>query len=165
MIGAARLPIRDPVDISRVCCYPLAHSSATQLYRARRPRISLSNRLVRTLEAAVLAGAFATIPLTLLGEENPVPRWVEVADWTVWAIFLLEYLVIVVVGPQRIVYVKRNPLNIAVIVLSYPGLPVIFGLVRLARLVRFLRLLRLMSVTARAIGALRIIFWRRGACQ
>jgi len=125
----------------------------------------LSNRLVRTLEAAVLAGAFATIPLTLLGEENPVPRWVEVADWTVWAIFLLEYLVIVVVGPQRIVYVKRNPLNIAVIVLSYPGLPVIFGLVRLARLVRFLRLLRLMSVTARAIGALRIIFWRRGACQ
>jgi voltage-gated potassium channel len=37
-----------------------------------------------------------------------------------------------------------------------------FGLIRLARLARFLRLLRLVGVTARAIGALRTIFWRRG---
>jgi voltage-gated potassium channel len=122
----------------------------------------VSNRLTRTLEAAVLVGALASIPLTLLGEENPAPRWVQTADWTVWAIFLLEYVVMVVVGPKRLVYVRRNPLNLAVVVLSYPGLPAIFGLVRLARLSRFLRLLRLMSVTARAIEAVRVIFLRRG---
>src|SRR4051794_16044314 len=46
--------------------------------------------------------------------------------------------------------------------LSYPHLPGIFGLVRLARLSRFLRLLRLVGVTARAIDALRTVFWRRG---
>ena len=65
-------------------------------------------------------------------------------------------------APERTAYIKRNPLNLAVIVLSYPGLPAIFGLVRLARLARFLRLLRLVSVTARAIEAMRIIFLRRG---
>jgi voltage-gated potassium channel len=125
----------------------------------------LSNKLVRTLEAAVVVGALATIPLTLIGENNPTVKWVQTADWAVWAIFLLEYAVMVVVGPERTTYVKRNPLSLAVIVFSYPGLPAILGLIRLARLVRFLRLLRLMSVTARAIEGLRIIFWRRSlAC-
>ena len=121
----------------------------------------MSNGLTRTLEAAVLVGALATIPLTLLGEENPAPRWVQTADWAVWTIFLLEYVVMVAAGPKRLAYVKQNPLNLAVVVLSYPGLPAIFGLVRLARLSRFLRLLRLMSVTARAIEAVRMIFLRR----
>lgn len=121
----------------------------------------MSNNLVRRFEAAVLVGAFATIPLTLLGENNPAERWVQIADWTVWAIFLLEYVAMVAVGPERTAYVKRNPLNLAVIVFSYPGLPVLFGLIRLARLARFLRLIRLMTVTARAIEALRIIVWRR----
>jgi hypothetical protein len=59
----------------------------------------------------------------------------------VWAIFVLEYAVMVSAAPERTAYIKRNPLNLAVIVLSYPGLPAIFGLVRLARLARFLRLL------------------------
>jgi voltage-gated potassium channel len=128
-------------------------------------RIALSNKLARTLEAAVVVGALATIPLTLLGENNPAERWVQIADWAVWGIFLLEYVVMVVVGPERTAYVKRNPLNLAVIVFSYPGLPAILGLIRLARLVRFLRLLRLMTVTARAIKGLRMIFWRRSlAC-
>lgn len=125
----------------------------------------MSDRLVRTLEAVVLVGALATIPLTLIGEENPTARWIQTADWAVWAVFLLEYTVMVAVSSERTAYIKRNPLNLAVIVLSYPHLPIIFGLVRLARLTRFLRLLRLMSVTARAVEALRTIFWRRGmAC-
>ena len=124
--------------------------------------MSNNHALVRTLEASVLVGALATIPLTLLGEENPSASWVQAADWAVWAIFLLEYIVMVAISPRRIQYVKRNPLNLVVIVLSYPHLPLIFGLVRLARLTRFVRLLRLVSVTARAVQALRTILWRRG---
>jgi voltage-gated potassium channel len=104
----------------------------------------------------------ATIPLTLLGEENPAAGWIQIADWAVWAVFLLEYVVMVAVSAERTRYVRRNPLNLAVILLSYPSLPAVFGLIRLARLARFLRLLRLMSVTARAIEALRTIFWHRG---
>jgi voltage-gated potassium channel len=122
----------------------------------------MPGRLTRILEGAVLAGALATVPLTLLGEENPAPRWVQDADWTVWAVFLVEYIAMVLASSERKAYVKRNPLNLAVIVLSYPHLPVLFGLVRLARFARVLRLLRLVGVTARAVAALRAIFWRRG---
>ncbi len=120
----------------------------------------MSNKLVRTLEGMVLAGALATIPLTVLGEENPRLVWVQTADWVVWAIFFLEYAVMVATSSERALYIRRNPLNLAVVVLSYPHLPIVFGLVRLARFVRFLRFLRLMGVTARAIEALRTIFWR-----
>jgi len=121
-----------------------------------------SKGLARALETAVLIGALATIPLTLLGEENPTAKWIEIADWTVWAVFTLEYVVMLVLCSERILYVKGNPLNLAVVILSYPQMPALFGLVRLARLARFLRLLRLVGVTVRAIEALRIIFWRRG---
>ena len=110
----------------------------------------------------MLLGALATIPLTVLGEEHPSTVWVRTADWAIWAIFLLEYGVMMAIDSESILYVKRNPLNLAVIVLSYPHLPTIFGLVRLARVARFLRLLRLMGVTARAVEAIRTIFWRRG---
>jgi voltage-gated potassium channel len=122
----------------------------------------MSNRLARILDTAALVGALATIPLTVLGEENPTTSWVRVADWVVWAIFLLEYTATVAIGPDRTLYVKRHPLNLAVVILSYPHLPTILGLVRLARLARYLRLLRLVGVTARAVEALRTIFWRRG---
>jgi hypothetical protein len=76
-------PYPDPVDTSRANCYLLAHRAATQYCCRRRLRIALSNRLTRTLEAAVLVGALASIPLTLLGEENPAPSWVQTADWTI----------------------------------------------------------------------------------
>src|SRR6266567_1343806 len=125
----------------------------------------MSGRHIRTLEAVVLVGALATIPLTLLGEENPPAKWIQTADWVVWAVFLLEYLVMVAIETERVAYIKRNPLNPLVVVASYPSLPAVFGLVRLARLARltrFLRLFRLMSVTVRAVEALRIIFWHRG---
>jgi voltage-gated potassium channel len=142
--------------MSRARCYPFTYGPEA---------LALSKKIVRALEAAVVIGALATIPLTLIGDANPTEKWVQIADWTVWAIFLLEYAAMVVAGPDRTAYVKRNPLNLAVIVLSYPGLPTLFGLIRLARLIRFLRLLRLMSVTARAIGGLRIVFCRRSlAC-
>ena len=122
----------------------------------------MSNKLVRALEGMVLVGALATIPLTVLGEENPRMVWVQTADWVVWTIFFLEYAVMVATSSERALYIRRNPLNLSVVILSYPHLPMVFGLVRLARFVRFLRFLRLMGVTARAVEALRTIFWRRG---
>jgi hypothetical protein len=84
----------------------------------------------------------------------------QLADWTVWGLFLIEYVLTVAIGPDRVENIKRHPLNLAVIVCSFPGLPVIFGLIRIARLARFLRLLRLMTATVRAVEAIRIIVWR-----
>lgn len=57
---------------------------------------------------------------------------------------------------------KLNAANLAIVVLSFPLLPNVMGLVRIARLARFLRLLRLSGVAARGLSALKTILYRRG---
>lgn len=116
----------------------------------------------RTLGTVVLIGAIATIPLVILLEEQPGASWVRAADWSVWAIFLAEYIILLIAAPNRLVYVRRTPINLFVVVLSFPLLPVLLGLVRLARLVRFLRLLRLAGVTAKGITGIKGVLTRRG---
>lgn len=120
------------------------------------------SRSKRLLEIAVLAGALATIPLTVALEEHPGLFWIQVTDWTVWAIFVLEFAVGVATTRARHQYVRQNPLNLAVIVFSFPLLPVLLGLVRVVRAVRFLRLFRLGGVAARSMIELRTVLARRG---
>ena len=75
----------------------------------------MSTRFVRTLEALMLVGALATIPLTVLGEENQQVVWVQTADWAIGALFLLEHMVMDAIGSDRILYIRQNPLNLPVI--------------------------------------------------
>lgn len=118
--------------------------------------------LTRLLEVSVLAGALATIPLTVALEEHPEAAWIQVADWVVWGIFVLEFAVGLASCSDRLEYIRRNPLNLAVIAFSFPSLPALLGLVRVVRAVRFLRLFRLIGVAARSMVALRTVLARRG---
>jgi voltage-gated potassium channel len=148
--GASSLVKRVPITVG---CAPPQRVQANVAV----PCIDLGHAKLFFLPDVVLyweGGTFGAI--------NPPARWVQLADWVVWAVFLLEYIIMVAIDRPHIQYVKRNPLNLAVIALSYPQLPVLFGLFRLARLTRFLRLLRLVGVTVRAVDALRTILWRRG---
>jgi voltage-gated potassium channel len=122
---------------------------------------SKHQRLRQALSAAVLVGALATIPLTVLLEESPTEGWIRVADWIVWSIFPIEYAAMLVISTQRWAYLRRSNLSLAVVVLSFPLLPSLLGLVRLARLARFLRVLRLVGVTARGFVGLRTVLGRR----
>jgi len=124
--------------------------------------LSLPRSSKRLLEIAVLAGALATIPLTVALEEHPGLFWIQVTDWTIWAIFVLEFAIEVATTPARLEYVRQNPLKLAVVVFSFPLLPVLLGLVRVVRVVRFLRLFRLGGVAARSMIELRTVLARRG---
>ena len=119
-------------------------------------------RLDRALDVAILAGALATIPLTILLEERQVSPAVVALDWLVWAVFLFEFLVRISLASNRLEHCRRNLLPLAVVVLSFPLLPAILGLARVARLTRIFRGLRLASVTLRGLADLRTIFTRRG---
>ena len=123
---------------------------------------ALSGSLKRLLEIAVLAGALVTIPLTVALEEHPGVAWIQVSDWAVWGIFVLEFAVGFATAGARLEYARRNPLNLAVIVFSFPSLPALLGLVRVVRAVRILRLFRLVGVAARSMVALRTVVARRG---
>lgn len=116
----------------------------------------------RVLASLVLVATLATIPLVILLEEQPAAKWVQLADWLVWAIFLFEYVTLFALAVCKREYVRRTPVNLLVVILSFPLLPAVLGLVRLARLARFLRLVRLAGVTAKGIAGIRGVLSRRG---
>ncbi len=122
-----------------------------------RPRyIGLRAKVERPLDFLVILAAIATIPLTVVQGRGVDTIWTTATDWLVWAVFLVEYCVMVTVMKDRRAYTRRNWLSITVIVLSFPALPHLLALVRLTRLVRLLRLLRVLAVTTRAMQAMRV---------
>ena len=121
-----------------------------------------SPRFRALLDAAVVGGALATIPLTVLQERGARSAALDLMDWAVWAVFAIEFLFVVFLAPRVQILGASTTLKFAVVVLSFPQLPIVLGLVRLARLGRLLRLMRLMGVTARGIAAIKEILGRRG---
>src|SRR5437763_82174 len=104
---------------------------------------SLPDRLRKWLAAAVVAGAFATVPLIILLERASVPAWANVVDWIIWVTFLIDVLV----AFHQYYFRRATPtgpwIAAAVLILSFPRLPAFISVVRFARVgsaVRFLRL-------------------------
>jgi hypothetical protein len=52
------------------------------------------------LETAVVIGAVATIPLTVLQEQGVVSPVLTVIDWVVWGVFVAEFLYLLRVGKR-----------------------------------------------------------------
>jgi voltage-gated potassium channel len=113
-------------------------------------------------DVAVVVGALGTIPLTVLQERGARSAALDLMDWAVWAIFAIEFLFLVALAPRVQLLRASTGVKFAVVVLSFPQLPILLGLVRLGRLGRLLRLIRLTSVTVRGVAAIKEILGRRG---
>jgi voltage-gated potassium channel len=116
----------------------------------------------RALEAIVILAVLATIPLTIAQERGNTSALLTIADWAIWTVFLVEYLILLGLAADRSAYIRRSWLFAAIIVLSFPALPSVLALVRLARLARLLRLVRVALLGWRGVCALRLVFGRRG---
>jgi voltage-gated potassium channel len=122
-------------------------------------------RIEHWLEVLVIIAALATIPVTYIQARGDTSLELRIADWTIWAIFTMEYVVLLLFASNRRAYVRREWLVLMIIVVSFPLLPNLLALarmLRLVRVVRLLRLLRLAGVTARGLSALQRVFGRRG---
>ena len=128
----------------------------------RQDNISASRPFERFLDILILIGALATVPLTVLLEEHQTGGLIATLDWVVWAIFVFEYIARCAIDPRRLRSVRTGLFPLAVVILSFPLLPAVLGLVRLARLSRTFRALRLLSTIARGMAELRVIFARKG---
>jgi voltage-gated potassium channel len=102
---------------------------------------STHSRLERNLGWVALAAAIATIPVTILEEHDQSNPLVQIGVWAVWSVFLVEFAVLFALAPNRAAYVRRNVLNLAIVVLSFPLLPASVAFVRLIRLVRIFAVL------------------------
>jgi voltage-gated potassium channel len=122
----------------------------------------LHPRVRAAMDSAVVLGALATIPLTVLQERGASSRALDALDWTVWAVFVVEFLFVLSLSPRVQIRKVATVADFAVVVLSFPLLPNLLALVRLARIVRLLRLTRLTAVAVLGLAALKEILGRRG---
>lgn len=130
--------------------------------RDRLTEPTLHERLERIFLPVVIFAALLTIPLTIAEEQQGTTRTLIVADWLVWAVFAAEYCTLLATTRHRGRYLRDNLLGALIVVVSFPLLPSLFGLVRLARLLRILRLFRGLVVVGLALQGLRRVFARRG---
>ncbi|MBO0686681.1 MAG: potassium channel family protein, partial [Candidatus Dormibacteraeota bacterium] len=91
-----------------------------------------------------------------LGNRSPV---LVGADWLVWGVFAVEYVLCFADASDRWAYVRRRWLWLLIVVVSFPLLPALFGS---ARFVRLLRLLRIFGLGWRGLDAMKSVFARRG---
>lgn len=111
----------------------------------RRDREALQ-RFERATELPLLVLALAMVPLLVLPLLVGLPAGVEaafeVADWLIWAVFAVDYLVRLALAPDRRRFVRREWPDLLVVVLPF------LRPLRLARSARALRVLRLVRVAA-----------------
>jgi voltage-gated potassium channel len=101
----------------------------------------------RRFEWPMVIAALLVIPLLVIEESDFGEPWDTIGvilDWGTWLAFVTEFVVMMVVTPRPSAWIRRHPIDAAVVFLTPPFLP--FAGARLFRLLRVLRLLRLFTL-------------------
>jgi voltage-gated potassium channel len=108
-----------------------------------------AERIQARFEWPMVIAAVLVIPVIWIEAAEPgepLESIGAVLNWLTWGAFLTELVVMVYVCPRPTEWLRRHPLDAAVVVLSPPFIPGSFAAVRLLRLLRVLRLIRLFSL-------------------
>ncbi len=91
------------------------------------------SRRQTVLDFAVVFGALATIPITVLQEQG-VNSWALLTmDWAIWGIFALEFLFLAVFSPRTTLFRSSTVIKFAVgRDFCFPYLPSLLALVQLS---------------------------------
>jgi voltage-gated potassium channel len=111
-----------------------------------------SRRIAKHFEVPILVGAFLVIPVIVIEESNVSDTWKTFGtfiNWTIWLVFAIEVVVMLAVVPSKGKWLRDNPLEVAIVVLTPPFLPASLQALRVFRLLRVLRLLRLARLARR----------------
>ncbi|MDA8045966.1 MAG: ion channel [Actinomycetota bacterium] len=118
------------------------------------------NRFSDTVEAPMAVLTILWLPVliiplvvTLHGETASAFSGV---DYTVWALFAVEYVVKVYLAPQRWSFVRRHPVDLVIVAVPF------LRPLRVVRLLRVLRLGRAAIVLASGLARLRALLTHRG---
>ena len=83
----------------------------------------------------------------------------EIADWVIWGLFALELFVKTYLSSNRLAYLKKNWLDVVVVIIP---LLRVFRLLRAVRLLRVVRLSRVLVFFAKFTTEIKTIFSRHG---
>jgi voltage-gated potassium channel len=108
-----------------------------------------AERAARRLQTPLIVAALLAIPTIVVQESDLGRGWeilASVLDWSIWAVFAANLVIMLVLVPDRKSWLIRNPMDVLIVVLTPPFLPATF---KLARLLPIVRLLWLMVVANR----------------
>ena len=111
-------------------------------------------RIESVLYALVVFACLLTLPVIYYEWQGVNSKLLTIADWCIWAIFVVEYGVLLTLARDRKRYIVGNWLNAGIIVLSFPQLPAMMGSVRLVRLTR---LFRLFLVATKGLRTIKVV--------
>ena len=117
------------------------------------------------MDKPVFILAFVWIGITILDFTrglNPFLLWLF---YIIWIIFILDFLIELIIAPDKIKYVKTNWITGLSVLLPAFGILRLFRIARLlifSRFIRSLNLLRLLTSIRRSIRAARSFFGRYG---
>ena len=104
-----------------------------------------SLRIEARFDWPMVTAALLVIPLLVIEESDLGQPWDAIGvilNWGTWLAFAVELAVMVYVTPRPTEWMRRHPLDVAVVFLTVPFIPAFTGL----RLLRLLRLGRLFSL-------------------
>lgn len=116
-------------------------------------------QLEEWLETPMLVLSFIWLSLVIVELIWTTSGVFELLGTLIWIIFIGEFLLRLVLAPDKIRFVKRNPITL--IALAAPAFRFLRFL-RFLRLTRGLRLVRIVGTANRGVNALRNSFSRRG---
>ena len=111
------------------------------------------------LYVLVVLACLVTVPVVFYEGQGVSSPLLTILDWGIWAVFVLEYGILLALARGRKHYAGGHWLSIAIIVLSFPQLPAQMGLVRLVRLSR---ILLLFLVAAKAFRTTKLAVSHKG---
>lgn len=107
-------------------------------------------RLQDRFEEPMLLITLLMIPLIIIENADLGAPWPDIAfwlNWFIWSAFAVEFVVMLWAAPNKWRWLKKNPLEIAIVFLTPPFLPANLEAARLFRLLRLVRLFRLKDLS------------------
>ncbi len=106
-------------------------------------------RKAARLEVPVLAAVLLTVPVLILLSldlDGVAGVSVQVLNWALWSVFVAELVIMLVLSPNDREWLRRNKLDVAIVVLTPPFLP---DPLQILWVLRLLRILDVMPVLGR----------------
>lgn len=128
-------------------------------------RSEILSRLENWLETPMIVLGFIWLALLIVELRWGLNPLLEMLGTVIWAIFILDFVVRLVIAPHKVSYLRSNWLTvIALIVPAFRILRIVrvVRLLRVARAARGIRLLRVVTSLNRGMKAISASFGRRG---
>ncbi len=128
-------------------------------------RSEILSRLEQWLETPMIVLGFSWLALLIVELRWGLNPSLEILGTVIWAVFILDFLLRLVIAPHKFSYLKSNWLTvIALIVPAFRILRIVrvVRVLRVARAARGLRLLRVVTSLNRGMKAISASFGRRG---